>query len=157
MTRQKFKWFLTIPSQVALAFALCLFLAGAAHAGTLKKAVFETQNGPAAFRIEVMRSPEERARGLMFRESIADDYGMLFDFESSYPVRMWMKNTLIALDMIFIREDGTVAGIAHNTEPMSEAIIASPEPVRFVLEVSAGVARARGISPGDKATLPVDR
>lgn len=116
--------------------------------------VFATAKGPATFHVEIMRTPEDRALGLMYRKHMAPDRGMLFDFEQSRPVSMWMKNTLIPLDMIFIRADGTVAGIAHDTVPMSETILSSPEPVRFVLEVNAGIARARGIGPGDKATLP---
>ena len=102
------------------------------------------------FAIEVMRTDEERARGLMFRRFMPADRGMLFDFKTEQPVLMWMKNTYIPLDMIFISRNGTVTSVAANTEPMSERTISSGPPAFAVLEVNAGVAAKIGLKPGDR-------
>jgi hypothetical protein len=82
---------------------------------------------------------------------MAADHGMLFDFETPQPVVMWMRNTPLPLDMLFIDADGRIAGVAADTTPFSEAMIPSPRPVRFVLEVNAGTARRLGIAAGDRA------
>lgn len=103
-----------------------------------------------AFHVEVMRTPDQRAKGLMYRNYLPPDRGMLFDFGGSEPVAMWMQNTYIPLDMLFIRADGTVARIAENTEPLSTRTIPSGEPVLSVLEINGGVSRQLGIKPGDK-------
>ncbi|GEP09447.1 DUF192 domain-containing protein [Methylobacterium gnaphalii] len=108
------------------------------------------KNGRHTFKVEVMRTDADRGRGLMFRKSMAADRGMLFDFEQVQPVTMWMKNTYLPLDMVFIRADGTVARIAADTEPFSTKVIPSGEPVLAVLEVNAGTAQKLGIRPGDR-------
>jgi uncharacterized membrane protein (UPF0127 family) len=82
---------------------------------------------------------------------------MLFDFKQDQMVAMWMKNTYIPLDMMFIRADGTIARIAENTEPLSERIISSGSPVRAVLEVIGGTARKLGIAAGDRVAHPMFR
>lgn len=102
------------------------------------------------FQVEVMRTPETRARGLMHRKYMPGDRGMLFDFGQVEPVSMWMQNTYIPLDMLFIRADGTIARIAEQTEPLSVRTIPSGEPVLSVLEINGGVAAKLGIRPGDK-------
>lgn len=102
------------------------------------------------FQVELALTPAERSRGLMYRRSMPADHGMLFDFEREEMVSMWMRNTYISLDMLFIRTDGTIARIAANTEPLSERTISSGEPVRFVLELNAGKSAELGISPGDR-------
>ena len=102
------------------------------------------------FQVEVMRTPDQRARGLMYRNYMPADRGMLFDFGSSEPVAMWMQNTYIPLDMLFIRADGTIARIAEQTEPLSTRTIPSGEPVLSVLEINGGISRQLGIKPGDK-------
>ncbi|GEO98296.1 DUF192 domain-containing protein [Methylobacterium haplocladii] len=109
-----------------------------------------TRNGRRAFKVEVMRSDADRARGLMFRKVMAPDRGMLFDFEQVQPVSMWMKNTYLPLDMVFIRPDGTVARVAADTEPLSTKVIPSGEPVLAVLELNAGTAEKLGIRTGDR-------
>jgi uncharacterized membrane protein (UPF0127 family) len=101
--------------------------------------------------VEVMRSEAEREHGLMDRRFLPADRGMLFQFDREQPVLMWMKNTYIPLDMIFLSRNGVVTHIAENTEPMSEAIISSNGPVYGVLEVNAGFARKIGLKPGDLA------
>ena len=83
------------------------------------------------------------------------DQGMLFDFGRIEPVAMWMQNTYLPLDMLFIRADGTIARIAANTEPLSTRTIPSGEPVLAVLELNAGTAAKLGIKPGDRVEHPV--
>jgi len=107
-------------------------------------------SGVHVFSVELATNDEERERGLMYRKSVPDGQGMLFDFGAEQNVAMWMKNTLIPLDMIFIRGDGRIARIAENTEPMSTRIIPSGGPVRAVLEVAGGTARKLGIAVGDR-------
>ncbi len=109
-----------------------------------------TKAGPKRFDVEVMRDDAGRSRGLMFRRHMAADHGMLFDFERDEPVTMWMKNTYLPLDMVFIRPDGTISRIAADTEPLSTAIIPSGSPVVAVLELNAGTAAKLGIQPGDR-------
>ena len=106
------------------------------------------------FEVEVARSPDQQARGLMFRESLGRERGMLFPFPSPRPASFWMKNTLIPLDMIFIRADGTIARIAANTVPHSLEPVGVAEPVAAVLEIAGGRAAQLGIREGDRATWP---
>ena len=98
------------------------------------------------FTVEVARTVEQQAQGLMFRESLGPDEGMLFPFQTPRPASFWMRNTLIPLDMIFIRADGTIARIAANTEPLSEESVAVAEPVAAVLEIRGGRAAELGIT-----------
>src|SRR6478735_4926854 len=100
--------------------------------------------------VEVMRTPDQRAKGLMFRNYMPTERGMLFDFGASEPVAMWMQNTYISLDMLFIRADGTIARIAERTEPLSTRTIPSGEPVLSVLEINGGVSKQLGLKPDDK-------
>ena len=109
-----------------------------------------TLNGTVKLQVEVMRTPDEQARGLMFRQSMLQDQGMLFDFGLDRPVSMWMKNTYIPLDMVFVLNDGRIHRIEENTEPLSERNIASGIPIRAVLELNAGTARRLSIKSGDK-------
>ncbi|GGH17806.1 hypothetical protein GCM10007036_19540 [Alsobacter metallidurans] len=137
--------------------AFLLFLAALAASprpamadSALEKLVINTAGGPRTFEVEVMRTDEERAKGLMFRRYMPESRGMLFDFKEQQPVMMWMKDTFIPLDMVFIRRDGSIARIAENTEPHSTRTISSGEPVFGVLEINAGVAAKLGVKPGDK-------
>ncbi|WP_370693822.1 DUF192 domain-containing protein [Methylobacterium sp. NEAU K] len=114
-----------------------------------------TKSGPKRFEVEVMRDDAGRSRGLMFRRHMAPEHGMLFDFERIEPVTMWMKNTYLPLDMVFIRPDGTVSRIAADTEPLSTAIIPSGSPVVAVLELNAGTAAKLGIQAGDRVEHPM--
>jgi uncharacterized membrane protein (UPF0127 family) len=110
----------------------------------------ETRNGPAQFVVEVAGDSGRQSRGLMFRESLADDHGMLFDFPRPEPVTFWMRNTLISLDIVFIGEDGRILNIAERTTPRSDAPVPSIGPVRGVLEIRGGRAEELGIRPGDR-------
>ena len=101
------------------------------------------------FKIELAATPAERAQGLMFRRALAPDAGMLFDFGRSEPVAMWMENTLIPLDMLFIAADGRVVNIAQRAVPMDRTPIPSKGPVKGVLELPGGTAARLGLKPGD--------
>jgi uncharacterized membrane protein (UPF0127 family) len=114
-----------------------------------------TKNGVHVFTVEVARTNEERQKGLMFRKELPEGRGMLFDFKPDQEVAMWMRNTYIPLDMLFINGDGTIRRIAENTEPLSERTISSGGPVRGVLEVIGGTAKKLGIAPGDKVAHPL--
>jgi uncharacterized membrane protein (UPF0127 family) len=105
---------------------------------------------PHALEVEVARDEAMRERGLMYRRHLPENRGMLFDFGREQSVLMWMKNTYIPLDMIFISRNGRVTHIEANTEPLSEAIISSQGPAFAVLEVNAGVAAKIGLKPGDQ-------
>lgn len=109
-----------------------------------------TSAGEQAIEIEVAETPEQKSLGLMFRTSLADGKGMLFPYPVAQEITMWMKNTLIPLDMVFIRADGVVHRIEVRTEPLSETVIASKGPVTAVLELAGGAAERLGLKPGDK-------
>jgi uncharacterized membrane protein (UPF0127 family) len=126
--------------------------AGAADQQTLEVV---SKSGVHVFSVEVMRTPEEKSKGLMYRRELPDGRGMLFDFSPEQQVSMWMKNTYISLDMIFIRADGRILRSAENTTPESEAIIPAGGSVRGVLEVIAGTAKKLGIAPGDRVAHPL--
>lgn len=146
--------FLRLRVLLAASFAMTLlavsFLAIAAHAAVVEPLTIDTRSGPVAFKVEMALTPEERSKGLMYRTELAPDAGMLFDFRSDQPVYMWMKNTYIPLDMVFIRSDGRIARIAADTTPLSTETISSGGPVRAVLELPGGTAKARGIAVGDR-------
>jgi uncharacterized membrane protein (UPF0127 family) len=142
--------------QVA-AFLVFLFLSlgpGALVAGPLpvdsERLFIDTSKGPVGFTVELALTPENRATGLMDRQSMAADHGMLFRFDQTRDVLMWMKNTPLSLDMLFIAENGRIARIAENTVPFSETVIPSGSPVRYVLELNAGTAAKTGVAVGDR-------
>jgi len=110
----------------------------------------DSDRGPVRFRVEVAADQDSQERGLMYRKSMAPDAGMLFDFHQLVETAFWMKNTLIPLDIIFIRADGTISSIAPEATPLSETPIPSGEPVRAVLEINGGRAEQLGIEPGAK-------
>jgi uncharacterized protein len=148
------------PRILSIAALLCLtFAFGLARPAqaepALEKLVIVTAQGPRTFEVEVMRTDQERAKGLMFRRYMPADRGMLFDFKETQPVMMWMKDTFIPLDMVFIRKDGSIARVAADTEPHSTRTISSGEPVFGVLEINAGVAAKLGVQPGDKVQHPL--
>jgi hypothetical protein len=124
--------------------------AAPASAAGLEPLVIVSGGQRHAFQVEVMRTPDQRAKGLMHRNYMPADRGMLFDFGATEPVAMWMQNTFISLDMLFIRADGSIARIAERTEPLSTRTIPSGEPVLSVLEINGGIAEKLGIKAGDK-------
>ena len=145
--------FLTLPLALLV---LIFFPAGPHWRGAADQTTLEivTKSGVRVFQVELAVTNEERATGLMHRKALAEGRGMLFDFKPDQEVSMWMKNTYISLDMIFIRGDGRISRIAENTTPLSEAIIPSRGPVAAVLEVAGGTARKFGIAPGDRVAHP---
>jgi uncharacterized membrane protein (UPF0127 family) len=109
--------------------------------------------GEHRFTVEVAATPEQQERGLMFVRSLAPDRGMIFPYDPPQQVSFWMKNTLIPLDMIFIRADGTIARIA-TAKPLDETPVPGGEPITAVLEIAAGRAAELGIRAGDKVEWP---
>ena len=101
------------------------------------------------FTVEVAKTSEEQAMGLMYRNKLAPDRGMVFPFDPPRNASFWMRNTLIPLDMIFVRADGSIANIAANTVPYSEEPVPSDGPVKAVLEIAGGRTAELGIKPGD--------
>jgi uncharacterized membrane protein (UPF0127 family) len=115
------------------------------------RVVVETSAGARhAVTVELARTPEEQAQGLMWRRSLPADAGMLFVFEQSDRHAFWMRNTLIPLDLIFVGDDGRVVGIVERAEPLTTAPRDPGVPARYVLEVNGGWAAARGVRPGDR-------
>ena len=112
--------------------------------------LIQTTNGDVRFSVEVAKTPEELEKGLMYRTNLGFTNGMIFNIYPVRPIAMWMKNTKIPLDMIFIAPDATISMIKENAEPMSEELIISRDPVRAVLEINAGQAQRHGIKIGDK-------
>lgn len=131
---------------------LCAAALGARADGVVE---LETGTGTHVFTIELADTPALRSRGLMFRQSLPEEHGMLFDFGRDGEVSMWMQNTYIPLDMVFIQADGTVHRIARNTTPFSTESIPSHGPVRAVLEINAGAAERIGLRPGDRVRHPI--
>ena len=142
---------------VYLTLALVAAVSPLARAAEQQTLEIASKSGVHVFSVEAAVTDEERARGLMFRRSVPESYGMLFDFKRDQEVSMWMRNTYVSLDMIFIQGDGRIRRIAENTETESDRIIPSGGPVRAVLEVVAGTAKKFGIQPGDRVSSPLLR
>ena len=102
------------------------------------------------FRVEVARTPDQQEIGLMFRKTMAANEGMIFPMAPARPASFWMHNTYIPLDIVFVRADGTIASIAANATPLSDATLESIEPVGAVLELNGGTAARDGIHAGDR-------
>jgi uncharacterized membrane protein (UPF0127 family) len=117
--------------------------------------VAETAGGERSFTIEIADDQSERSAGLMFRETMDDDHGMLFVFQETRPVGFWMKNTPMPLDIVFIGEDGKVLDVLPG-EPFSEALVSpgTSTPVRYVLELKRGIAEKAGIKEGGAIRHP---
>jgi uncharacterized protein len=135
-------------------FAL-IALNGVAAAAEMQSLEIATKSGVKMFEVEIAKTDKERETGLMYRKELADGRGMLFDFTPEQEVSMWMKNTFISLDMIFVRADGRILRIAENTEPQSTRIISSGGLAKGVIEVIAGTAKKYGIAPGDRVAHPL--
>lgn len=138
-----------------LAGVLYVFVVGQTHAASVQPLEIVTKTGVHVFSVEMATTEEEKTTGLMYRKELAEGKGMLFDFSPEQEVSMWMKNTYVPLDMIFIRADGRILRIAENTEPLSTKIISSRGLAKGVLEVIAGTAQKYGIAPGDRVAHPL--
>jgi len=157
LTRRRLFTRLALPGAIA---ALCL-LAGAGAGSGARAAgpvAFETDRLEVvthdgrryAFTVELARTPAQRARGLMYRREMAADHGMLFDFGGVGPRAMWMKNTFLSLDILFLEPDGRIWRIAEDTTPLSEETIVADGPIRAALELKGGTCRLLGIEIGDR-------
>jgi uncharacterized membrane protein (UPF0127 family) len=136
----------------AVLFSLALAVASGGAAAALPTTTISiaTARGAMPFKVEIANDHASQEKGLMFRKTMAANAGMLFDFHTTVMTTFWMKNTVLPLDIIFIRSDGTISSIAGNAVPFSEAPIPSSEPIRAVLEINGGRAKTLGIEPGDK-------
>ncbi len=146
---------------------LALFIVGADVCGAFAAQTTETQSvkfgseplsiaspkgGTHKFTVELAVTPPQLEYGLMYRDKMPADHGMLFDFGTSRPVMMWMKNTKLSLDMLFLDQKGVVSHIQENAVPYSEAIISSNGPVAYVIELNGGIVKKLGLAVGDKVT-----
>jgi uncharacterized protein len=156
LRRRSVRWSARLGQAAAVAVLFALFLAVYAPSRASDPNTLEivSKSGVHVFAVELAVTDEQRAKGLMFRRSLPEGQGMLFKFEPDQVINMWMHNTYIPLDMIFIRSDGRILRIAENTKPESDNIISSGGPARGVLEVIAGTARKLGLAPGDKVAHP---
>jgi len=140
---------------LGLVFPALVMAVAPLRAAPLKSLEIVSKTGVHVFSVAIAKTPAEREKGLMFVKHLPDGQGMLFDFKSEQDVAMWMKNTYVPLDMLFIRGDGRIGHIAENTTPLSTAIIPSVVPVRAVLEVAGGTCARLGIKPGDRVAFPI--
>lgn len=109
-----------------------------------------SSNGEHVFKTEVARTDEEQQQGMMYRKDMADDTAMLFPFPQGKIASFWMKNTYVPLDIIFVKEDGTIANIGAQAVPLDENPVEATEPVTAVLEIKGGLSEKLGIKAGDK-------
>lgn len=140
---------------VALFSLLCVgaFAADAISFGKGHLSISTTDGRQVRFSVELAVNDSQRTRGLMQRKTMPADHGMLFDFGEARLVTMWMKNTVLPLDMLFIDEDGVTQHIHENAVPFSEDLISSIGEVRYVLELNAGTVRRLRIGVGSRAEL----
>ena len=142
--------------RLLMAVAALVFLTGCSPAEKAQPRLpriditIDTPDSPAKFTVEVAANEDQRRDGLMFRKEMGENQGMLFEYDKEQLVSFWMKNTILPLDMLFIKKDGTISTIAENTVPYSLDPVSSSEPVVAVLEINAGRARALGIVAGAK-------
>jgi uncharacterized membrane protein (UPF0127 family) len=115
----------------------------------------DTTGGRRKFKVEVATTPEQLEQGLMFRKSLAPEAGMIFDFHGPQPAMMWMKNTLIPLDMLFVDTQGRIVDIHERAVPGSLETIGSGAPVRAVIELNGGTVARLGIRSGDQVHFPI--
>lgn len=142
---------------IRIVFCTLVLIANMAAPGAAEDVTFdwtelwiESATGRHHFNIEVAETEAQRQRGLMFRKEMPADAGMIFDYGATGYVAMWMKNTFIPLDMLFVNEDGTIRRIASFTTPLSLESIPSGGPVRAVIELNGGITARLGIRRGDK-------
>ncbi len=146
---------------LVLLLALCGGLVqaadGAQRALPSAELVVEKADGTSVgYTVELALDDAARRRGLMERRALAPDAGMLFDFGAERPLAMWMRNTYIALDMLFADADGAIVDLIERTTPLSDALLMPRAPARYVLELPAGQAAAHGFAVGDRLRLPAD-
>jgi len=138
-------------ASAAFSILIVVFMSGAIADVLFKRSSLkiETKSGPVKLDVEIADTDPKRAQGLMFRRRLQDGQGMIFLFEHEEEITMWMKNTYIPLDMVFIGTDWRVTRVAAQAEPLSTDIISSGPPAARVLEIGAGQAEKLGVKPGD--------
>ena len=142
-----------IRSALAALFFIIAFPALSQQPMTFDKEplIIQTASGKQLnFTVEIADTNEQRQRGLMYRKEMAEDAGMIFDFGVSRRVQMWMENTILPLDMLFVDSTGTIRNIKQNAVPYSQDIIDSITDVKYVIELNAGITAKLGIKPGDR-------
>jgi uncharacterized protein len=139
---------------LTLVLVIAALPAGALESFKTSELTITTATGAHKFVVELALSEPQREQGLMFRQSMAPDHGMLFDMDVSQPISMWMKNTLIPLDMLFLDPSGRIVDIYERAVPLSTSIIASKAPARYVIELNGGTADRIGAKIGDKVASP---
>ena len=112
-------------------------------------------SGRHRFAVEIAETPEQMMQGLMFRSALAPNAGMLFDYKQPIVATMWMRNTLIPLDMLFVDAEGRIVNIHERAVPQTDDVIAAAAPVRAVIELNGGTAARLGIKPGDRVLSPI--
>jgi uncharacterized membrane protein (UPF0127 family) len=112
----------------------------------------QTPRGVKRFSVEIAETPRTREIGMMWRDAAPPGTGMLFDFHRPQEVAFWMRNTLISLDLVFIRADGTILRVTPNATPLSLQALPSGGPIRAVLEIGAGEAARLGLAPGQRVS-----
>jgi uncharacterized membrane protein (UPF0127 family) len=145
----------TLAQRAASLMVAASILASTALSMRRENMTLHTARGPQVINVEITETVEEKAKGLMFRSKLADNEGMLFAYDRPQEITMWMRNTLIPLDMVFVRPNGVVHRIEAWTRPMSEAIIASQGDVAACLELAGGAAERIGLRPGDRIEHPI--
>jgi uncharacterized membrane protein (UPF0127 family) len=123
----------------------------------LKRAplTINTASGKKNFIVEIADTPESREIGMMWRRIILANEGMIFDFKTPKYASFWMKNTFVPLDIIFIRQDGTIARVAANAKPQDLTPVDSGEPILAVLEIKGGEAKKQKITAGQKVDFSI--
>ena len=139
---------------VAVTVALGALLQAAPADKKLSPLVIEAGTGKHTFNVELALTANQQARGLMHRRTLASDAGMLFVYTPPSPVTMWMKNTYIPLDMLFIGADGRILHLVERTVPLSTELIGTDKAIRAVLELNGGTASRLGIRTGDRVVHP---
>lgn len=142
--------------KAVLVFSVLLFSFGVAacseNSSDLK---IVTESGTVTFSVELVDTPALRSKGLMFRQELAPNSGMIFDFLDEKEVSFWMRNTFIPLDLIFIDGTGSIVNIHENARPFDETSIPSGQPVRFVFEIAGGQSKILNIQVGDQIEFHV--
>jgi uncharacterized membrane protein (UPF0127 family) len=143
-----------VPRLVPIAFVLGVALTGCGLGSLFRTPLptatvtIDTPRGPARFQMEIAADDASQQQGLMYRKEMDPNAGMLFDLHTPQRVSFWMKNTYLSLDLIFVREDGSISSIEPNAIPLSKDSIWSKEPVRAVIELNGGRAHQLEIRPG---------
>lgn len=140
---------------VSLVFAATVLLLGPTAAFEESTLTVETQSGSHTFQIEIARTSQEQALGLMHRRALADDFAMLFPFERAREASFWMRDTYVSLDMVFLAEGGLVHRVEYGTEPLSLRSVPSRGPVIAVLEFVTGTAERINLQEGDTVVHPL--